>query len=106
MNQQLRRRRTKYAELEAAITKEAAAKDSLLDLVNLLLTRMGGTVAIPAEEVQAATRHNVVINVKPPDPDVAGSVARYVISLEGFAPPEQQKGPSILERIGLWVPGR
>jgi hypothetical protein len=110
MNQTVRRRRrTKYAELEEAIKREAAAKDSLLDIVNVLLARQGGTVSVPITEIVAARRHHVSVVVKPPDPVAAGSEARWVISLEDFErkdSPARKDGPSFLERIGLWVPGR
>ena len=110
MNQTVRRRRTKYADLEASIRELSVARDSLLDIVNALLTQQGGTAVIPAVEVQSSARKRVIVDIKPPDPNVAGSQARYVIRLEGAAHDERKdtpsaKTPSFLDRIGLWLPG-
>ena len=110
MNQTARKRRTRSSKTEQArqLEAEVAAKDSLLDIVNLLLAREGGSVTVPTVEVQAATRHDINVKVVPPDPEVAGSQGRYVISLKDFTP-EPPPDKSLTERMkahGLWLPGR
>jgi len=108
VNRTVRRKRATKAEHQAELDQEVAAKDSLLDIVNLLLTREGGTVSIPATEVQAATRHHIDVKVVPADPELAGSEARWVISLEDYHP-EPEPDKSLTERMkahGLWLPGR
>lgn len=100
------RRRKTLSQLTEELERETRAKESLLDILNAILSTGDGTVVIPAAKVQASRRHSVQVEVTPADPDVAGSEMVYVITLEGYVPPKVEKAPSVLERIGLWVPRR
>ena len=106
MNRSARRKRATRAEHEAELATQVKAKDALLDMVNLLLTREGGRIVIPATEVEAATRHHIDIKVEPPDPEVAGSETMYVITLEGYTPPPPAP-MGVKDRMkaaGIWLP--
>jgi hypothetical protein len=110
MSQTARRRRAREHQLNAGeeIERLTRTKDSLLDIVNILLTREKGQVAIPVVEMQAATRHNVVIRLVAPDPEKAGDTGHYIIKLEAFEPEPEPAAQSALERLKgrLWLPGQ
>lgn len=107
MNQSARARRSR-AYLEEQVTAMQKASDALLSVLNIVLLREGGSISVPAEFVSDAPPRNVHMEVVPPDPDVAGSQAQYVLTLEGVAPAPKPapKAPSVLERIGFMLPRR
>lgn len=107
MNATAKRRRKQQARATSAaeIAKLTAARDSLLDIINAMLTAQGGTVVVPMALVIASKRRTIAVEVKPPDPELAGSEARYVIS---FDDADKQDAPSAIVRpeSGLWLPGQ
>lgn len=110
MNRELRRRRDRDHKAQAAeqIEKLEQARDSLLDIINAIVQQEGGSYVIPLPRVQAATRHAVHVEVKPPDPETAGDEGRYVITLEGFEPPAPPEPKGAVERLRgrIWLPGQ
>jgi hypothetical protein len=85
------------------------ASDALLSVLNIVLLREGGSISVPAEFVSDAPPRNVHMEVVPPDPDVAGSQAHYVLTLEGVEPkpPEVEPMPlPFLQRLGFMFPRR
>lgn len=92
MNQTARRRRTRVAKVDAAgeIAALTQARDTLLDVLNAVLAKEGGTIVVPAVLVEASSRRHVAVTRKPfPD--------RYVIAFADL--PEKDDRPSIIERL-------
>lgn len=90
----------KLAETEAELQQALAARNTILDILNVLLAQKGGKVVIPSVEVQAATRHKVQVTA------IAGRGSapdRHVIELEGY---QDEHPQGRLAKLGLSIPGR
>ena len=112
MNRQLRRRRERQdaqAAFEAyreQIKGLTTAKESLLDIINAILSVHGNRIEVPLSKIEESKRRPVQVDIVPPDPEVAGSETTYVITLEGIEPkPGDDDLRERMKARGLWIPG-
>jgi hypothetical protein len=98
---------TKIEALTTQVEQLVTAKESLLDIINLIVLDAGGRVEVPLTVIEGHHRRKVTVDVIRPDPETAGDTGHYVIMLEGYKPEEEVKAVAKrMKDLGIWIPGQ